>query len=148
MLKGNIDRKTYERYHYTLRTKYGKANKCVSDTCEGESKRFEWALKLDREYSDNPKDYLQLCKVCHSKYDKVGIGRIITEETKLKMSKAKKGLEPPNKGNDSRVSKTCIYCSKEYKSYKAKNKLYCSNYCRFNSMKGQPTRNKYGNNGR
>jgi hypothetical protein len=32
-------------------------------------RKYEWALEKGHSYSDDPKDYLQLCPSCHRKYD-------------------------------------------------------------------------------
>ena len=37
--------KEYQRIHYHLRTKYGKADKCEFEECNGISTHYEWALK-------------------------------------------------------------------------------------------------------
>jgi hypothetical protein len=143
-----MDKKKYNRLHYSLRSKHGNAIKCeFKDTCNGKSKTFEWALKKGRKYSDNPDDYYQLCKSCHAKYDYKG-GIIISEEHKEKLRKIRTGLPPANKGIDSRLTKTCKFCKSSYKAYKGKNKKYCSILCRNEDMKGKPTRNKKGKNGR
>jgi len=47
----------------------GKASKCTSKNCSGNSKTYHWALIKDREYSHNPDDYIELCCSCHGKYD-------------------------------------------------------------------------------
>jgi hypothetical protein len=139
--------KKYHRAHYYLRTKHGKANKCESKKCSGVSKKYEWALKKGKEYSFNKNDYLQLCKSCHSKYDYKG-GIVISEGHKQKLREVMTGTIPPNKGNDSRVNKTCKYCKKNYLEYKSKRKTYCSINCRNLDMINKPTRNKYGRKGK
>lgn len=68
--------------HSKLRRKHGSATHCESKKCEGKSTIYEWALKKGHEYSDNPKDYKQLCRSCHRRYD-------LTEE---KLNKANKNL--------------------------------------------------------
>lgn len=62
-------RKEIQTFHYKLRRKHGNALHCTDKDCEGTSKKFDWALKQGREYSDNPEDYLWLCKSCHRRYD-------------------------------------------------------------------------------
>lgn len=137
----------YNRIHYHLRTKYGKATKCDDEKCTGKSKTFEWALKKDKEYSKNPQDYIHLCKSCHSKYDYNG-NTNISDDHKQKLRESMLGKEPPNKGNDSRIDKVCKFCKEKYREYKAKRKTYCSIECRNNDMIGKPTRNKNGRKGK
>lgn len=60
----------YRALHYQLRKKHGKAYMCSNPDCTHKNpKRFEWALRKGREYSDNPLDYIQMCCSCHRKYD-------------------------------------------------------------------------------
>jgi len=74
----------YDVLHRDLRKKYGNATNC--NFCNTEkAKRYEWALLKDRSYSMDINDYIPLCPSCHRKYD-------ITKETRLKMSKSRKGL--------------------------------------------------------
>ena len=125
--------KEYNKVHYSLRAKYGKANRCdFKDTCSGISKNYEWALKKGRDYSDNSEDYYNLCKSCHVKYDFKGV----TEKNKKRMSelgKSRKGKEPHNKGNDSRITLVCSNCSNDFKHYKYRK--YCSEKCSGKSKK-------------
>lgn len=126
------NRREYHKLHYKLREKYGKAVRCdFNKSCSGVSNTYDWALKKGRNYSDNPKDYYQLCRSCHSKYDFSG-ERIISEETKHKMSLARIGVEPANKGYDSRVLRFCKTCGNEFKTHLNKNSFYCSLKCRKN----------------
>ena len=140
--------KEYHRLHYSLRTKHGKANRCdFKDTCNQKSKAYGWALKKGNNYSDNPNDYYQLCKSCHSKYDYKG-GFKMSDETKDVHRQRMTGKEPPNKGNYSRVKKTCKYCKEIYREYNGKRKTYCSVDCRNKDMIGKQTRNKNGRKGK
>jgi len=79
MRKDAISKTEYQRIHWWLRKRYGKPTKCESKTCTGVGKRIEWALKRNRTYSCDRKDYIRLCKSCHAKYD-------FTEETRRKLS--------------------------------------------------------------
>lgn len=139
--------KEYHRVHYHLRVNYGKATKCEGEDCNGKSNKFEWALKHGHEYSNNPKDYLQLCKSCHSKYDRRK-DYTVSELVRKKMSLSRMGMVPGNKGVDSRIIKICSHCKEKYKDYKDKRKTYCSIECRNNNMLNKPSRNKTGKNGR
>lgn len=65
--KGN--KATIQVKHQYLRSHYGKPDHCVHPECKGKSKWFDWALKTGHEYTNDPKDYLWLCRSCHRKYD-------------------------------------------------------------------------------
>jgi len=90
-MKISSQSKEYRAVHYLLRKNNGKANVCESKDCNGKSLNFDYALKKGREYSDNPKDYIQLCKSCHRKYD-------FNEDIRKKLSKAKIGKHHIIKG--------------------------------------------------
>lgn len=71
---------SYFAIHMWNNKEWGKASKCDNTQCVyprknaarswvHTPKRFEWALKRGREYTRNRKDYYQLCKSCHAKYD-------------------------------------------------------------------------------
>lgn len=142
-----IDLAKYNRLHYSLRTKNGKANKCdFNKTCKGISTNYSWALKKGRSYSDDPNDYFQLCKSCHSKYDHKG-GWAMSDKQKKQISERMLGNIPPNKGNDSRIDKVCKFCKTEYRAYIFKRKTYCSVKCRNMDMVGK-IRNKNGRRGK
>lgn len=68
----------YDTIHHWLKYHYGKAKKCEMKTCTGKSKNYSWALKRDKNYEKNVKNFLQLCRSCHSKYD-------TTQSTREKM---------------------------------------------------------------
>lgn len=77
------ERRNYDSAHRWIRYHYGRANKC--EFCGIKTtKRYHWALKKGCKYSRDINDYFQLCSSCHRKYD-------MTDETKKKMSKSKKG---------------------------------------------------------
>lgn len=71
---------TYGQKHERLTTKYGRPKQCEFCDKVGEKKlvktkifkrwTIEWALKHGREYSTNKEDYFQLCRRCHSNYDR------------------------------------------------------------------------------
>lgn len=139
----------YNRIHYWIRSRYGVASKCeFIETCNRKSKSYDWALKKGCSHTKDVENYIQLCKSCHAIYDKKGIGRIISKETRKKMSIAKKGVIPINKGNDSKVLICCAHCKKSFKAYKSKKSKYCSYDCRYTDMTNKPSRNTEGNNGR
>jgi len=82
------DHPDYVKVHCWLRRKYGKANKCEGDKCNNKSKSFHWALKDGFNYTKDRNAFFNLCASCHKKYD-------ITDFTKLKMSKSKRGEKHP-----------------------------------------------------
>jgi hypothetical protein len=61
------DYRKYQRVHYWLYEKYGKANHCENDETH-KSFRFEWANISDK-YLKNKNDWKQLCVSCHRKMD-------------------------------------------------------------------------------
>lgn len=129
--KQGITKGTYNGYHRWIGRHYGKADHCENPECEGRSKTYEWALIKDREYSKDRKDYIQLCKICHCKYDgfsermkgKPGIPR--TEEWKKNISESLKGKIIHNEQRKDLISKKtseamksipivkCPHCGKE-----------------------------------
>ena len=71
------DNVKYQAFHIAMRTKYGKADHCKNRkkrfllfNCSGKSVIYDWAKKDDRKYSRKKKDYYQLCRSCHIKYDR------------------------------------------------------------------------------
>jgi len=60
---------SYTSLHQFIRRNFGKAKRCERSGCLKKSKQFDWALKRGREYSRDIKDYLQMCRACHLKYD-------------------------------------------------------------------------------
>jgi hypothetical protein len=56
--------------HLSLNSKHGKASRCENSACERVSHHYDWALKKGHNYSDDPKDYFQLCRICHCRYDR------------------------------------------------------------------------------
>ena len=60
---------TYKGLHNWLINKFGKATKCEISNCKNISKKFDWALKKNRLYVRNIKNFLQLCRSCHKRYD-------------------------------------------------------------------------------
>lgn len=80
-----IPKAEHSRLHRRIISRYGLASKCESLDCTHKNaKRFEWALKKGRQYSDNPDDYIQLCCSCHRKYD-------FNEEIRTKLKRKKLG---------------------------------------------------------
>lgn len=68
--------------------KTGYCNHC------GSKRRTEWAKRIDRAYSRGIKDYIELCKPCHERYDNKRHdnfrGKRHTEESKLKIGQSVK----------------------------------------------------------
>ena len=112
----------YFNIHQWISRHYGKAYKCENIDCMHEfSKRYEWALINGMQHKRDINNYIQLCASCHRKYD-------FTEEIRQNISNAKKGIVAHNKGCDSRFTKECLICSKEYKTYNKKSAC-CSKVC-------------------
>jgi hypothetical protein len=66
--KGN--KAGYTAFHQWIRRHYGKANHCENPDCRYKNpKRYEWALIHGYEHDHKRKNYWQLCKSCHVKYD-------------------------------------------------------------------------------
>lgn len=63
----------YYAIHAWLRSNYGSADHCEGTTCSEESKRFEWALIHGKEHEHKRENYMQLCKKCHTVYDKIHV---------------------------------------------------------------------------
>lgn len=83
--------KEYFRIHNWLIYWHGRATKCENEECTFKNpKRFEWALKKGFKYERNPNNFIKLCCSCHRKYD-------FTEETRMRMSKSRKGQPAKNK---------------------------------------------------
>jgi len=131
------DINTYHRVHQWIAYHYGKASKCENKDCTFKNpKRYEWALIKGNEYEKNINNFMQLCCSCHRKYD-------YTDEHRKKLSLAKLGKPPNNKGVDNRPIKICIVCNGKYKTYHKKSKI-CSLECRnkYNSLsKGKSVKN-------
>lgn len=63
----------YSTIHAWLLRHYGKADHCISETCIGKSKLYEWALIKGRAHDHKIENYQPMCKSCHRIYD--GINR-------------------------------------------------------------------------
>ena len=135
MAKVIQDRNHYNRVHYLLRTKYGKPTRCDFEKkgCSGISNNYEWALKKGSKYTENPKDYLHLCKSCHSKYDGYTLSEEGRESLKKNAIKNFKGKPSHKKGKGVKVKRVCKKCGDSYKSHVSKNIKYCSKKCSYSS---------------
>ncbi len=78
----------YESLHKWLSKNFVKPKIC--DFCKLK-KQLDWALKKGKRYSRNIKNYLALCRKCHTNYD-------WTEEKTKNISLGHKGQIPWNKG--------------------------------------------------
>ncbi len=68
----------YVALHCWVRKKLGKPSKC--EICgTRDSKRFEWA-NISGEYNRDVSDFMELCKSCHIKYDKLNINNSVFKE--------------------------------------------------------------------
>lgn len=58
---------SYQKKHEWIRSNYGSANKC--ENCSVPHRIYDWA-SVDEKYTRDIKDYIQLCRACHVKWDK------------------------------------------------------------------------------
>ena len=58
----------YGGVHTWIRKKYGKAKYCKNNKCLNKSIIYEWA-NISGKYKRNKKDYFQLCRSCHRRFD-------------------------------------------------------------------------------
>lgn len=81
MWKG--DKASYHAKHIWLNGNYGKAKECENLTCVAENKRiFEYALLKGKKHKHDRKNYVTLCKSCHTKYDRFGY-EILLAKTRI-----------------------------------------------------------------
>lgn len=106
------DHPDYVKVHCWLRRKYGKANKCESNICNGLSKSYHWALKSGFDYVKDRNAFMMLCQSCHKHYD-------MTDSTRRRMSEGKKGSDHPLsklKEDDVLIIRALDDGSRKYKS--------------------------------
>lgn len=60
----------YEAIHSWLIYNYGKATKCMNLECKGISEKYEHALLKGKLYEQKIENFVDLCKSCHTSYDK------------------------------------------------------------------------------
>lgn len=80
----------YDAVHHWIKRHYGKASKCESNTCEGKSSKFEWALRKGYSYARDRDNFVQLCTCCHRKYDFSEKARIAVNPNLAKGHEARK----------------------------------------------------------
>ena len=61
----------YDSPHKWLTYHHGKAVKCENTNCENTSKTYQWALLKGKKHAKVKENYQQMCRQCHSRYDKV-----------------------------------------------------------------------------
>ena len=88
--KSDISPSEYAQIHYWLKVNFGLAKMCENPKCPKTSKVFNWAKIRGKDYAKNRKNFKQLCRICHSKYD-------FTEEMREKC-----------RNNTNRQKRTCI----------------------------------------
>lgn len=77
----------YFAVHAWLRNHFGKADRCESDDCSGESKTYHWAKLHNKEYIHNRENFIRLCVSCHRKYDMTADQRSKIANTLIENSK-------------------------------------------------------------
>lgn len=65
---------SYVSKHQFLTRNFGKPKQCsmcwvIGRKEKGSRWSIHWAKKIGQEYTHNREDYLELCRVCHGKYD-------------------------------------------------------------------------------
>ena len=63
------EKNEYNKIHLWLNKSYGKACQCNDLNCEVKSNTFHWALIHGFNHDYERKNYIQLCRPCHSYYD-------------------------------------------------------------------------------
>lgn len=63
------DNPGYGTIHMWLSRTFGRANHCEFDEAH-ESNNYDWAKKREVEHERKRENYLQLCRRCHSRYDR------------------------------------------------------------------------------
>lgn len=74
------DNVEYGGLHQWLQRKFGNPKICQSESCKGESRKYEWALIKNCKYERKRKNFIRLCKSCHNFYDEVYIKGWITKK--------------------------------------------------------------------
>lgn len=59
----------YQALHQWVAKHLGRPSECSNPYCEGESKTYDWANRSG-EYRRDLGDWVRLCRVCHTRYDK------------------------------------------------------------------------------
>jgi|GEM_PF-2214412 len=89
----------YYAIHKWLKKYYGKANKCENPFCEKKSLLFHWAKLKDKPYEHKKENFIQLCVICHRRYDD-------SPERGIKAGKSRSGIKMPDKQKE-KISKSC-----------------------------------------
>lgn len=113
----NSAEENYNTVHNWINREYGKANKCENPECRGLSKNYHWAKLRGKVYFRDRNNFWMLCVSCHHEYDgtsrggwnkglkgvQVAWNKGIpwSDDVKKKLSLAKIGKAPPNKGKGS-----------------------------------------------
>lgn len=69
MWKG--DKVSYWGIHKWLVKQFGNANKCERKQCYKRNFIYQWALRKGKNYERKRENFIQLCKSCHSIYDRM-----------------------------------------------------------------------------
>ena len=70
------DKPKYGAVHWWLRKVFGKPQTCEHEDCSGKSKTYDWAVLHGKEYERKRENFIRLCRICHSAYDR-GINKTI-----------------------------------------------------------------------
>lgn len=114
----------YVLLHIRIRKLLGNPNFC--EKCKNPNKkRYDWA-NIDHKYSENPKDWIRLCRSCHIKHD-----RKTPEFCKCGKPHYEKGLCSScynKKRNQTKKRKQWTKKFQKTKTYKNYMKNYMKNY--------------------
>lgn len=99
-MKNKQSKNFYRDLHKWLEYHYGKATKCEKCNKKGKGREIHWALLKGKEYERKRENFIQLCIICHGKYDDTLIkkGTHLSSKTEFK-----KGRTPWNKGLTSHI---------------------------------------------
>lgn len=77
---------SYDYIHLWLKNNYGKASCCENKSCSKQSIFYEWAKRKGKRYTLKRENFIQLCRLCHRRYDWHKKGIIIWQHKKKSKS--------------------------------------------------------------
>ncbi|MDD2657841.1 MAG: hypothetical protein PHD04_04265 [Candidatus Pacebacteria bacterium] len=110
---------SYAGLHMKMQKKLGKPSKCDMCKTTKDGAGYEWANK-DHKYSEEPKDWMRVCKKCHEKYD--AENNYIEGDKRMVICKTC-GIEMRIKPSQGR-KKMCTKCSYELKKIRSSAKYW------------------------